>query len=180
MTSPKVTLINYMGDDLAVVDAARVSFNKESEWEQGEDGILRLSERDSKLITYLAKHNHWTPFAHCMVSFRMAMPLFVARQWYRHTVGFARNEVSRRYVDDAPTFFVPNEWREAVENKKQGSGGVHKDSVAFSNDFFWCIENSRQLYMYMIEQGVAAEQARMVLPQSMYTEFIETASLAAL
>ena len=142
----EVTLIDSMGSDLNVVNAARVSFAKESEWEDNEpqydgsgafgwaavkkegDWIFRLSEKDQRLISYLAKHNHWTPFAHCFLSFRIKAPIFVARQLVKHQVGLAWNEVSRRYVDDEPEFFLPKEWRTRPEgNVKQGSGSTTMD-----------------------------------------------------
>lgn len=120
----QVTLIDYMGDDLRVVNAARVSFDKESSWVEdprNPDFPNVLSERDRKLIRYLARHDHWTPFSHCMVTLRIKMPIFVARQWFKHSVGFTRNEVSRRYVDSTPEFYVPKIWRKRAENVKQGS-----------------------------------------------------------
>src|SRR5687768_7268862 len=123
-----VTLINSMGDDVTIVNAARVSFAKESEWEKvyTSDGDTTLcesqiSEKDQKLITYLAKHNHWSPFAHAFLSFRIKAPIFVARQLVKHQVGLAWNEVSRRYVDDEPEFWFPKVWRKRAENAKQGS-----------------------------------------------------------
>ena len=108
----EVTLVDKMGSDLSVVNAARVSFNKES---------VEFSDSDNKLIKYLAKHNHWSPFAHAFVSLRIKAPIFVARQLQKHTVGLAWNEVSRRYVDDEPEFYFPDFWREKAANVKQGS-----------------------------------------------------------
>lgn len=112
-----VQLIDHMGSDLSVANAARVSMAKESEWEVLCDGACfecdcngqqtRLSDRDAKLIGYLAKHNHWTPFSHPQLSFRISAPIFVARQWFKHVAGITRNETSRRYVDEAPTFYLP-------------------------------------------------------------------------
>jgi len=182
-----VELIDHMGDDLRVVNAARVSFAKESTWvwlrEVDEDGnqAKALSERDERLIYYLARHNHWTPFAHCMVTLRLRMPIFVARQWFRHTVGFARNEVSRRYVDDEPQFYIPQFWRERAEKVKQGSGDALPPAlqVVADNAMRHAYEAAREAYFLMLESRVAPEMARMVLPQSTYTEFYETASLAA-
>lgn len=122
-----IQLIDHMGDDLMVVNAARVSMAKESEWDSygpwdKERWIGKnLSKRDCGLISYLAKHNHWTPFSHPQIQLRIKMPIFIARQWFKHMVGFTRNEVSRRYVDDAPEFYVPTEWRKRAENVKQGS-----------------------------------------------------------
>lgn len=116
----KAEYVNHMGDDLTVVNAARVSFDKESTWKICESV---LHDADHKLISYLAKHNHWTPFSHCMITMREKVPIFVARERFRHTVGFSYNEVSRRYVDDEPEFYHPEVWRSRpVGNVKQGSG----------------------------------------------------------
>lgn len=178
-----VELIDCMGSDLTVVNAARVSMHKESAWEIDEvnfyDLHLKLSAKDEKLIHYLARHNHWTPFSHCMVTLRIKMPIFVARQWFKHSVGFTRNEVSRRYVDSTPEFYVPKTWRKRAENVKQGSSDeAHRESYWLSSDASALYDKIRDLYSHMIEGGVCAEQARMILPQSMYTEFYETGSLA--
>lgn len=168
-----VELQEVFGDDLLVVNAARVSFSKES---------YDLSEKDEKLITYLAKHNHISPFFHPQIRFRFKMPIFVAREWYRHQIGFARNEVSRRYVDDIPECWIPRseDLRERDAKVKQGS----KDTaVQNSHEIHDIIErhtqNSINMYTYLLGQGIAPEVARCVLPQSMMTEFIETGSLAA-
>lgn len=178
-----VELMTYMGDDLMVVNAARVSMAKESHWVITDDDImeLRLSERDQKLIRYLARHKHWTPFSHPQVQLRIKMPIFVARQWFKHTVGFTRNEVSRRYVDDAPEFYVPQEWRLRAPNVKQGSSDeVFPGTPNFSGltpreVMRFCVD----MYEALLDQDVAPEMARMVLPQATYTEFFETGSLAA-
>lgn len=166
-----VELLDVFGDDLTVVNAARVSFAKES---------TEMSERDAKLVKYLADHNHVTPFFHPQARFRLKMPIFVAREWFRHQIGFARNEVSRRYVDSDPEFWLPEELRERDSNKKQGS----KESKIQYNGH--CLarmkkhqEDSLELYKYLLDYQVCPEQARAVLPQSMLTEFIETGSLAA-
>lgn len=168
-----VKLLDHMGDDLAVVNAARVSMHKES---------IVMCESDKKLITYLAKHNHWTPFAHVQFKFRISMPIFVAREYFRHTVGLSKNEVSRRYVDTPPEFWTPKgAWRGRAENVKQGSGDLLPEEVCDeATRLYWeavsvCSEN----YAAMLDIGVCPEQARSVLPQSMMTEFIETGSLAA-
>ena len=167
-----VELIDHMGDDLMVVNAARVSMAKEHDefdW-----------ETDPKLIRYLAKHKHWTPFSHPQVQLRIKMPIFVARQWFKHMVGFTRNEVSRRYVDDAPEFHIPAVWRGRAPSVKQGSSDEPVVLPLWLAerviDFYDRAEN---LYDALLENNVCPEQARMVLPQSMYTEFIETGSLAA-
>lgn len=131
----KADLVQYLGSDLVVVNAARVSFDKESEWDivdwkidpnpdlRSYNPVYALKDKDVKLINYLAKHNHWTPFSHCQITMRETVPLFVARQRFKHMVGFTYNEVSRRYVNDAPEFFYPDEWRtKPVGSIKQGSG----------------------------------------------------------
>ena len=163
-------LIDAMGDDLTVVNAARVSFAKE---------VDEFSERDTKLITYLAKHNHWTPFSHVTATFRVAAPIFVARQLFKHVVGLTANEVSRRYVSDEPSLYVPEEWRMKPVNAKQGSNGSHPYQQELSALCVEAGEAALGVYNAMIEMGVAPEQARMVLPQSMMTEWYWTGSLAA-
>lgn len=166
-----VELLETFGSDLTVVNAARVSFAKES---------TEFNEKDGGLIRYLAKYNHISPFFHPQIRFRIKMPIFVAREWYRHTVGLSRNEVSRRYVDDEPEFFVPTICRARDPKLKQGSKTESVDNntlcVTAMNE-----ATSKSLHMYkaLLEQGVCPEQARIILPQSMYTEFIETGSLAA-
>lgn len=168
-----VELLDTFGDDLTVVNAARVSFAKES---------TTLEPRDEKLIKYLADHNHVTPFFHPQVRLRLKMPIYVAREWYRHQIGFARNEVSRRYVDDAPECYMPApaDCRARDSNKKQGS---KEEPVADAGDISSKIRDTQQaviaVYNELLAAGVAPEVARGVLPQSMYTEFIETGSLAA-
>jgi thymidylate synthase (FAD) len=187
-------LIDVMGDDIRVVNAARVSFDKESDWDIVNDFIdhptkpdqyelvidKELLEKDQKLLNYLAKHNHWTPFSHVMITMRETVPIFVARQRFKHVVGFTYNEVSRRYVDDAPKFFKPDGWRKAAENKKQGSSDelINDNHTSLEYDNF--IQDAIRIYTDMIEKdGIAPEQARMVLPQSMYTSYYVTGSLAA-
>ena len=166
-----VELLEVFGDDLTVVNAARVSFAKES---------YEMTERDSKLVKYLAEHNHVTPFFHPQARFRLKIPIFVAREWFRHQIGFARNEVSRRYVDTEPEFWMPTELRERDSNKKQGS---KEDPIQYNGHCLARIrqhyENSLDLYKYLLDYKVCPEQARMILPQAMMTEFIETGSLAA-
>lgn len=181
----RAELIDSMGSDLTVVNAARVSFDKESEWLRDEsesiyEGDKLLSEKDQKLISYLAKHNHWTPFSHVQITMRETVPIFVARQRFKHVVGFTYNEISRRYVDTPPEFFTPELWRKASENKKQGSlEGEYVIRDWIDADYSNLIEAAEILYEGMIEEGVAPEQARMVLPQSMYTSYYVTGSLAA-
>lgn len=169
--SASVELLDVFGSDLTVVNAARVSFAKES---------TEFSEQDGKLVRYLAKHNHVSPFFHPQIRFRLKMPIFVAREWYRHTIGFARNEVSRRYVDTDPEFFVPDGLRARDKNLKQGSKAdlVENNDRLLDSMRLWNA-SSLSLYKSLLEQGVCPEQARMVLPQSMMTEWVETGSLAA-
>ena len=240
----KVTYIDHMGDDLSVVNAAKVSFGKRSEWEGGShpyfDKPKHLSKQDQGLIQFLARGctagdwealveevtskgmdqyyddfslhpvteedcevydkelrdllnhirrmpSHWSPFAHTAITLHLKMPIFVARQIMKHTTGIEYNEVSRRYVDSEPEFYVPDVWRKKADNVKQGSSdtkveflrmqGFGEQSVndgAFKHQM-----HSLDLYRDMIKAGVAPEQARMVLPQSMYTEVIATGNLYA-
>ncbi len=176
----KVTYRRHMGDDLTIVDAARVSFDKESKWEDTDSRFNQLNHDDSKLINYLAKHKHWSPFAHTSVQLRVKAPIFVARQLVKHQVGGVWNEVSRRYVDSEPEFWFPEVWRGRPVNAKQGSNGMI-DNVftkqlvdVTSKD---TMGNALAAYIYMLGEGVAPEQARMVLPQNMMTEWIWTGSL---
>ena len=200
----KVTYIDHMGSDLSVVNAARVSFGKKSEWEFecdcvtdtscmeigcdcGDPHIARqLSERDTKLIKYLAKHGHYSPFGHAFASFHIKAPIFVARQLVKHK--FLRwNEISRRYVDDEPEFYVPNKWRGRSDDKKQGSSdtvveflrmqGFGEQSV--HDGSFKHQMHSLDLYRDMVTAGVCPEQARIVLPQSTMTEWYWSGSLDA-
>jgi thymidylate synthase (FAD) len=168
-----VECLEVFGDDLTVVNAARVSFDKSS---------AVFTEADKKLVNYLAKHDHVSPFFHPQVRFRIKMPIFVAREWYRHTIGFARNEVSRRYVDTPPECWIPfpNELRERDPRIKQGSKTTPVDDadqvhLLLSNQ----MNLAMKVYQQLLDRNVAPEVARAVLPQSMYTEFIETGSLAA-
>lgn len=166
-----VELLETLGDDLTVVNAARVSFDKESH---------EMTSKDEKLIAYLAKNNHVSPFFHPQIRFRIKMPLFVAREWFRHTVGFARNEVSRRYVDSKPEIYIPSEWRQRDANLKQGSKEeLVANNAEICSDVRDYMTMVLELYERLLKDGVCPEQARIVLPQGMYTEFIETGSLAA-
>lgn len=188
-TAPiKVEYIDHMGTDLTVVNAARVSFDKESAWEYGETidpeyGPIRLehlSDADVKLIAYLAKHNHWSPFAHTSIQLRVKAPIFVARQLFKHLVGGVCNEVSRRYVDSEPEFYFPEVWRgRPTDGAKQGSSGVvtHVHGVHVSHGAQYAANTALNTYNQLIEGGVAPEQARMILPQNMMTEWYWTGSL---
>lgn len=169
--NPSAELLETFGSDLTVVNAARVSLGKQ---------VTEFTEKDAKLIKYLADHDHISPFFHPQARFRLKMPIWMAREWFRHTVGFARNEVSRRYVDDLPTFHVPAELRTRAPNKKQGSNDdVHPVNAVFRQIMMDDCTNAVATYTLLLGQGVCPEQARMVLPQNMMTEFIETGSLAA-
>jgi len=171
----EVTYIDHMGSDLTVANAARVSFGKVSEMEDDPWGPPRLKKKDDKLIRYLAREKHISPFGHCFASFHVKAPIFVARQLVKHK--FLRwNEISRRYVDDEPEFYVPEVWRGRAENVKQGSTGEVKVPYLVPHEF-----NKSALYEYetLLESGVAPEQARMVLPQSTMTEWYWSGSLDA-
>lgn len=185
-TAPiSVDLIGNLGSDLDVVNAARVSFNKESGWDFGPSGTLDagskfLSMEDTKLIRYLANHNHWSPFSHCFVRFRIKAPIFVARQLQKHTVGLAWNEVSRRYVDFEPEFYMPEDWRERSDSAKQGSKDVIvKGSESYQLAVDRYVSHLVSLYSGMIGGGICPEQARMILPQNMMTEWWWSGSLYA-
>jgi thymidylate synthase (FAD) len=166
-----VELLESMGNDLMVVNAARVSFDKVS---------TDLTEADKKLIRYLARNGHITPFFHPQVQFRIKMPIFVAREWFRHTIGFARNEVSRRYVDYKAETYNPLHLRARDPKLKQGS---KEEDVKDNEKAAELIQKSHDEaianYEALMEMNVAPEMARMALPQSMYTSFIETGSLYA-
>lgn len=182
MSQIKVTYLDHCGSDLTTVNAARVSFGKISEWEYGDDGTHYLSYKDAKLIKYLAKHKHFAPFGHSFASFHIKAPIFVARQLVKHK--FMRwSEVSRRYVDDEPEFYTPEVWRGRSADKKQGSSGVVViDDYVFNVDPEYgddYKEGCLNVYMRLLEVGVAPEQARMVLPQSTMTEWYWSGSLDA-
>ena len=163
-------LLDSMGDDLSVANAARVSFDK---WKDELDG------KDERLIAYLASHNHWTPFTHVQVKLRMETPIFVARQWFKHQVGVSRNEGSRRYVDDEPVFYIPDEFHARPEGGiKQGSGSVHFHSQEMRGMAIDRSAEARTRYLSDIALGIAPEEARMFLPQNTVTAWVETGSLA--
>ena len=193
----KATYIDHMGNDLTVANAARVSFGKTSQMEDDPWGPPKLKAKDDKLIRYLAKHRHISPFGHCFASFHVKAPIFVARQLVKHK--FLRwNEISRRYVDDEPEFYVPDVWRGRSSDKKQGSDGV-VDSIDISGPDFgsdgedyydydeappsefaeYGIKDALRVYKTLLGGGVAPEQARMVLPQSTMTEWYWSGSLDA-
>ena len=170
----KVELVDKMGDDLSIVNAARVSFGKVH---------TTLTDGDKRLIKYLATHGHWTPFGHATLSYRISAPVYVARQLVKHQVGLTWNEVSRRYIDDDPEFEFPTQWRGRAEDKKQGSN---------NEDIVWLDRETRtgslvrdvcdfslEVYKKMLNAGICPEQARMVLPQNTITEWLWTGSLYA-
>lgn len=175
----QVDYIDHLGSDLNVVNAARVSFAKE---------VTELDlEKDTKLINYLAKHNHWSPLAHTAVTIRVKAPIFMARQFVKHQIGLVWNEESRRYIDDTPEFYIPEVWRGKPVNAKQGSSGEVVVGFTDEND---CYVNTRDAVLHassqclmwyneLLSAGVAPEQARMVLPQNTMTNWIWTGSLVA-
>ena len=170
----KATYINHMGNDLTVANAARVSFGKTCEMEDDPWGPPKLKKKDDKLIRYLAKHRHISPFGHCFASFHVKAPIFVARQLVKHK--FLRwNEISRRYVDDEPEFYTPIVWRGRSADKKQGSDGF----VSTVAEPEFVNYTALRVYKQMIEEGVAPEMARMVLPQNTMTEWYWSGSLDA-
>ena len=172
MTQIKAEYIHHCGNDLTVANSARVSFAKESELEDDAWGPPKLKEKDAKLIRYLAREKHISPFGHCFATFRVKAPIFVARQLVKHS--FLRwNEVSRRYVDDEPEFYVPDVWRGRSADKKQGSDGEVKYEGPLGN------YNQLDIYKELLRVGIAPEQARMVLPQSTMTEWYWSGSLDA-
>lgn len=175
-----VELLDHMGTDRTVSNAARVSFDK---WKE------EFDPSDAKLIAFLAREGHWSPFAHAYASFRINAPIFVARQLQKHTVGLAWNEVSRRYVDTEPTFYIPEKWRKRAENVKQGSSdeAVFTEATLvqtgysewYGPDYTEWNELALEVYNQLLNDGVAPELARMVLPQSMMTQWIWSGSLFA-
>jgi thymidylate synthase (FAD) len=185
----KAELIDHMGSDLTVVNAARVSFDKESKGQidwviDSDDGkwvrtVQVPTTADARLISYLARHNHYTPFTHPQITLRETVPIFVARQRFKHVVGFTYNEVSRRYVDSEPEFYTPNVWRKRADDKKQGSSDEAVDEPLVPYWHSEVIFVAMNAYRNMLARGVCPEQARMVLPQSMMTSYYVTGSLAA-
>ena len=170
----KATYIDHMGTDLTVANAARVSFGKTSEMEDDAWGPPKLKDKDAKLIRYLAKHKHISPFGHCFASFHIKAPIFVARQLVKHK--FLRwNEISRRYVDEEPEFYVPDAWRGRSADKKQGSEG----EVNPEYNPQYLDGKIKYAYLQALQMGVAPEQARMILPQSTLTEWYHSGSLDA-
>ena len=169
----EATYIDHMGSDLTVANSARVSFGKKSEMEDDPWGPPRLKKKDDKLIRYLAKHKHISPFGHCFASFHIKAPIFVARQLVKHK--FLRwNEISRRYTTENIEFYVPDVWRGQSQDKKQGSDGVIPDIHIETSQLI-----PMRLYEGLLDKGVCEEQARMVLPQNTMTEWYWSGSLDA-
>ena len=175
----EVTLIDSMGGDLTVVNSARVSFGKKKK---------KFGKGDERLISYLARHGHWTPFGHVSLQFHIIAPVFVARQLVKHQIGLVWNEFSRRYVDTDPEFYTPDKWRLKAEDKKQGSSDEvyyndkppnNKNNPHRIPSYETVCENARDIYNNMLKVGICPEQARMILPQSMMTEWYWTGSLMA-
>ena len=179
MSEMQVQYIAHSGSDLLVVNAARVSFAKESK---------ELNDKDQKLITYLAEHKHWLPFRHPQVTLRCKAPLPIARHLGKHQVGFSWSEESRRYIDTPPEFYWPDKWRKRADNKKQGSS----DEVFETEPLVAIREWERgqvvaapsklqslmvAMYNGLVALGVAPEQARMILPQNMMVNWVWTGSL---
>ena len=176
MTDIAIEYVDHMGSDLFVANVARVSFAKwKEEFEVG---------KDDRLINYLANHAHSSPFRHTQISLRCKAPVFLARQLQKHQAGLSWNEVSRRYVDAGIEYFVPDSWRSRpVDGMKQGSGGELGDYNSLwqlgsiEEDYLAHMEEAVQFYDHLLDQGVAPEMARMVLPQSMMVDWIWTGNL---
>jgi thymidylate synthase (FAD) len=167
----RVALIDHMGSDDTVVDAARVSFSKRREHYNAALNV--------KLIKYLAKHNHWSPFAHPMMSYRIQAPIFVARQLAKHQIGLAWNEVSRRYIKTRPRVWMPSGFRKASDSVKQGSSEELVPNERLIQDYRYAVELAMRTYDSLIAEGVCPEMARAVLPQGMVTEWVWSGSLYA-
>jgi len=172
MSQIKVELLDSMGDDLAVVQAARVSFAKDAE---AFDTV-----RDPKLINYLATHDHWTPFAHTALKFRVAAPVPIRTQCFKHKVGMVENEESRRYISTTPEIFIPDFFRSKPEGSiKQGSGAEHKDSNYWLDLYRGKAKECVKLYLEMLDDEVCPEQARFILPQGAIVNWIWTGNLVS-
>ena len=191
MTGIKVEYLDHMGDDLAVTNAARVSFSKTSEFvdEEGFLGLVPadyvaprkvLSEADTKLIEYLARYDHWTPFAHTALKFRVAAPVPIRTQCFKHKVGMVENEESRRYIFTTPEIFIPEFFRAKPEGSiKQGSGEKHFDSDFWLGQYKLCTKAAVEFYEDMLQDGVCPEQCRFVLPQGAIVNWIWTGNLVS-
>ena len=175
--------VDHMGNDLSVVKAAKISFADD---DNVQEFIMKIDvegtgkKSHEGLIQYLAKHNHWTPFAHTAITLRMKAPVPIRTQCFKHKQGFVENEESRRYIKSTPEYYLPV-WRESVENKKQGSGGVMDDKCQYQENVLYSrhMESAIRSYEAAIKRGVAEEQARLYLPQGCMVNWYWTGSLAA-
>lgn len=175
-----VELQDWMGDDLAVVNAARVSFDKESEWGAIEGEDYSLSIPDAKLVKYLATHDHWTPFAHTALKFRVAAPVPIRTQCFKHKIGMVENEESRRYISTIPEIFIPEFFRSKPEGSiKQGSGQKHQCSDYWKEQYEISTRKAVSTYWRMLNDNVCPEQARFVLPQGAIVNWIWTGNLVS-
>lgn len=170
--------IDHMGSDLSVVNAARVSFAKESEWIVHDDQTYQLKDADRSLIQFLASERHELPFAHTAITLRCSAPVPQRTHCFKSKIGFVENEESRRYISDRPELFVP-EFRESVKDKKQGSGGVHWNSDGWRSVYEFQCSTAIRIYLDMIADNVCPEQARYILPQGVMVNWIWTGSLLA-
>jgi thymidylate synthase (FAD) len=180
MSKITASYIDHMGDDLSVARAARVSFAKDSELNRFgfEEGVA--TEADTRLINYLAKHNHWTPFAHTAITFRVSAPVPIRTQCFKHKQGFVENEESRRYISGTPELYIPDEFRNApTGGAKQGSEGVHLDSGFWIEQYREICKDAIFIYQRLVKSGVCPEQARFILPQGCIVNWYWTGSLAA-
>lgn len=168
--SNKVELLSHFGNDLMIVNVARVSYGKE---------VSTLEEKDGKLINYLVKHKHTSPFRHPQLQFRITCPIYVERQLFKHQVGLSANSISGRYVDFSDTYSTIHEWRKQSKSSKQGSDGVIEDQLTASEIETSIIDHCKTAYQRLIELGVSKEQARTILPLNLNTSFIWTGSLLA-
>lgn len=180
----KAELLDWMGDDLAVVNAARVSFSKESELQEYEnhagDLMVGLKISDARLIDYLAQHNHWTPFAHTALKFRCSAPVPIRTQAFKHKVGMVENEESRRYISSTPEIFIPEFFRSKPEGSiKQGSGDRHYNSDNWVAYYESACQKAVNVYLDMLDDNVCPEQARFILPQGTIVNWIWTGNLVS-
>ncbi|WP_018868293.1 MULTISPECIES: FAD-dependent thymidylate synthase [unclassified Thioalkalivibrio] len=178
----KAVYIDHMGTDLSVVRAAKVSMANDKTVQSFIDDIeaKKLGCRShAALLRYLARHNHWTPYAHTAISLRVTAPVPIRTQCFKHKQGFVENEESRRYISSIPELFIPDEFRQKAESVKQGSGGVHPDSEYWKNVYWDHCSWGLTLYEEMLVEGICPEQARFVLPQGVEVNWIWTGNLAA-
>lgn len=180
MSEIKVELLDSMGDDLDVCNAARVSFAKETQWAAMEAGEGMLASGDIKLINYLAKHDHWTPFAHTALKFRVAAPVPIRTQCFKHKIGMVENEESRRYISTTPEIFIPEYFRAKPEGSiKQGSAGKAKESDIWLQHYKAVTSEAVDCYLGMLNDGICPEQARFILPQGAIVNWIWTGNLVS-